>query len=822
MPKTGLRRRLAACAGLTALLAHAATANADEAWRLRLKALEAGATPNLDVTAYQLAQAAAVKDFDIAAQPLANAIALFGQQSGLQVSVDAALIRGAHSGGVKGRMTSEEALQRLLGGSGFTYLMEADHTVTLVALPADRSGPVRLAPVEVTGEAETATSPVQGYVAHRSATGTKTDTPLIETPQSISVIPRQRIEDQQPQSVAEALNYTAGVKSDNYGTDSRFDWVSFRGFEAYQPGFFQDGLLGRNNNTYAVWRTDPYGIERIEVLRGPSSVLYGQGSPGGMINIVTKRPSDEPLHQVQFLAGSDERFQGAFDLSGPIDEDKTFLYRLTGLARDGETEIDYTEDNRQFIAPAFTWRPNDDTSLTVLTHFQREDTQATLGFLPASGTVIDNPHGEIPRSRFTGEPDYDHFDKTQWSVGYLFEHAFDDTWTVRQNARFGQIDLDYAQVYATGMLADERTITRNAFTSREKVDAFAIDNQVQAQFETGPVKHTGLLGLDYQRHHFDQESGIGPTADLDVYDPDYGADIADPPLYADANVTLQQTGLYLQEQAKLLDRLVVVLGGRYDWASIGTDDALNQTHIKQKDHDFTGRAGMVYLSPIGLAPYVSYSESFFPVATIDPATGRPMKPETGRQVEAGIKFQPEGIDSFVTFAAFDIRRQNYLTWDNLTGAPRQTGEIHSRGLELEAQASLAEGLDMTAAYTWLPIFDVTKSADLTEIDRRVPQAPEHMASLWMDYTFQQGALEGFSLGGGVRYIGQTEGNSQNDEAMEVPGYTLFDAAMSYEIYGVKAQLNVKNIVDKRYVGSCWNTCYYGSGRVFTGTLTYRW
>jgi iron complex outermembrane receptor protein len=540
-----------------------------------------------------------------------------------------------------------------------------------------------------------------------------------------------------------------------------------------------------------------------------------------MVNIVTKRPTEEPFGEVQFLAGSYERFQGAFDFGGPVDEKKTFLYRLTGMARDSETQVDYTDDNRQYIAPAFTWRPNEDTSLTVLTHFQREDSQATLGFLPASGTLLDNPHGDIPRSRFTGEPDYDHFDKTQWSAGYLFEHAFNDTWTFRQNARFGQIDVDYAQVYATGFLADQRTITRNAFTSREKVDAFTIDNQIQAAFDTGPVKHTALLGLDYQRHHFFQEAGIGATANLDIYDPDYGADIDDPPLYADADTTLQQTGVYLQEQAKLFDQFVVVLGGRHDWASVDSDDHLADAHTRQDPSDFTWRAGALYLSPVGLAPYFSYSTSFFPVATIDPATGQPMKPETGRQYEAGLKFQPEGFDSFVTFSVFDIRRQNYVTYD-AAFLPKQTGEIHSRGLELEAQMSLAEGLDMTAAYTWLPTFEVTKSSDLTELGRRVPSVPEHMASVWMKYTFRQGPLEGLGLGGGVRYTGPTWGDSANTDAMQVPGYALLDAAVSYELEGWRAQLNVKNIADKSYVSSCWNTCYYGAGRTFTGTLSYRW
>ena len=571
---------------------------------------------------------------------------------------------------------------------------------------------------------ERATGPVDGIVATRSATGTKTDTPLIETPASISVITAKRIEQQGATSVSQALSYTAGVRGNVFGVDVRFDWLQIRGFDAYLPGFFIDGMLARNNNTWAVWKVEPYGAERIEVLKGPASVLYGQANVGGIVNVVSKRPLEEQLNEVGIRIGNHKRVEGMFDFSGPATKDGTLLYRLTGVGLGTDTQVDFAEQKRVFIAPALTWRPNADTSFTLLGQYLRERDVVDLQFLPARGTLQPNPpFGQIRRSFFAGEPGYDKFHLDQWALGYLFEHRIDDVWQVRQGVRYREMGVDYKTVYGTGLdlLKDPsgRTLSRGIFTTDETLRAFTADNQLQADFATGIVKHTVLAGLDYQHNVFGQLAGIGVGPTIDVYNPVYGASITDPNLYTDHTTTLSQTGLYLQEQAKIAERWIVILGGRYDWAKNHTlnrpiPNSPDGSIADKKDQAFTWKAGLLYQAPIGISPYVTYSQSFFPSTALD-LTGKPLNPETGQQYEVGIKSQPFGPKSLFTFAAFDIKRQNYVTFVPGTFEARSTGEISSRGLEFEAVAELAQGLNLIAAYTWLPEF-------------RSPRAPIQMRS----------------------------------------------------------------------------------------------
>jgi iron complex outermembrane receptor protein len=676
--------------------------------------------------------------------------------------------------------------------------------------------------------AESATGPVNGIVATRSATGTKTDTPLIETPQSISVVTADRMTQQGATSVSQALAYTAGVGGAIYGVDTRFDWLSIRGFDAYQPGFFVDGMLVRNNNSWSVWKVEPYGTERIEVLKGPPSVLYGQANAGGMVNVVSKRPLDEPLYETEMRFGSHGRVEGLFDFSGPVTQDGKLLYRLTGVVLDTDTQVDFTDQKRAFIAPAVTWRPNKDTSLTLLGQYLKEDDVPNIGFLPASGTLHSIPgYGKIPRSFFTGEPGYDKWKQEQWSVGYILEHRFDDVWQARQSMRYNGTDIDYAQVFGNASAyssASPTTLPRYAFTSVETQSTFVTDNQLQADFAAAGMKHKVLGGIDYQHNKYDQLSGFGvgnpqpSDLDLDMFNPVYGTTIVAPPLYNDSDTTIEQTGVYLQEQAKIAERLIVTLGGRYDWASIDSVERVYSTVTDQKYEAFTWKGGVLYHADNGLAPYYSYSESFFPVTGME--GGVPFEPETGQQHEVGIKYEMPGIKSLFTLAAFDIKRQNYVTSDESFVA-HQTGEIHSQGIEFEATAELARGLDLIAAYTWLPTFEITKSSDPDEVGQRQPITPEHTASLWLHYKIPYGQFAGFGFGGGVRYIGETFGNIDNTADMKVPDYTLFDGVVDYETGDWRLAVNVSNIADETTL-TCWDTCYYGAGREVLASIRRRW
>ena len=789
-----------------------------EGWETELQAAgAAGLEPWSGGFQIETAQAEPRFTFDLPAEALAVALTRFQQITGLKVAADSQAIATARTAGVRGTMTAREALAALLGGTGLGYRMADAQTVAIEPAPAGDSGkgPVMLSPLPVTAEAavETATGPVEGYVAERSATGTKTDTPIVETPQSISVIPRDQIEARNAETLSEALRYTAGVQSETYGNDTRGDWITIRGME---EALYQDGLHTPGDLSFGRWKIENYGLERIEVLRGPASVLYGQNAPGGLVNVVSKLPSETPIHEIELKSGTYWREQLAADFSGPLTEDGQVLFRAVALGRYSESQVDYVEDNRGYFAPSLTWRPNDTTRLTLLADFQEDQVGSSINFLPFEGTIDDNPHGDISTHLFTGEPDFDGHDSRRFSLGYLFETEPTEHLTLRQSFRYSHLDVDYRQVYGTGIQADLRTLNRVAFRGEQAVDSFAVDNQAQLKGKLGPVENTLLAGVDFWKQTTDTISGAAAAPGLDLYDPDYSADIDDPATTRSIDQTQRQVGVYLQDQIAL-DGWRLTLSGRHDWANGSTDNRITDETTKQKDSAFTGRAGIAYVTEIGLVPYFSYATSFKPVSGTD-TSGNPFKPETGDQYEVGLKFQPEGRASFVQLSAFQLTRQNVLTEDpNDPLNQVQTGEVRNRGIELEATASLAEGLDLIGSYTFLDA-RVTKTNDATQ-GSRLGDTPEHLAALWADYTLQQGALEGFGGGAGIRYYGPTW--SYTNE-VKTPGHVLVDAALHYDWNNFRFALNASNLLDNVYVQACDGTCYYGARRTVSATVKYSW
>jgi len=663
-----------------------------------------------------------------------------------------------------------------------------------------------------------------GYVATQSTTGTKTDTPLIETPQSISVITRGQLEAQNVNSLAEVLRYTPGIQGETFGFEPRVTQLRIRGLDAATTGLYRDGLQLRNPGFAIGYSLEPYGAERIEVLRGPASVLYGQGSPGGLVNYVSKRPTRQPLHEVEFEAGNFDRLQGKFDLSAPIDEAGVFSYRLTGLVRDSDTQVDFVKDNRIYIAPGFTWRPSEDTTLTFLSHFHQDETLPSQR-LPAEGTLRSNPNGRIPTNRFTGEPDVDQYDRDEFAVGYLLEHRIGDALSLRQNVRYYDNQVDDRTIFPTALLADQRTVSRALFESFGKVKGLTVDTQAQFDFTTWAIRHTLLAGLDYQRLNARSVQTFGAAPNLDIFNPVYGAAVAAAPVFKDEATTQEQIGFYLQDQIKFAEKWILSLGGRHDRASTETKNKLTGTRTGQDDSAFTGRAGLVYRSDIGLAPYVSYAESYLPAIGTD-AAGQPFEPETGRQYEVGVKYQPPGWNSFVTLAYFDLTRENFLTLDPVTFANVQRGEVSSRGIELEGVARFDFGLNLIASYTRLDA-EITKSSFPAEVGEPLEHASKHKASLWANYTIQGGDLKGLGFGAGVRHIGSAFGNSFGARnTIKVPGVTLFDAAVHYDYKQFRFAVNAQNVFDKEYVATAFTSggefATFGQRSAVLGTVTYRW
>ncbi|WP_425407430.1 TonB-dependent siderophore receptor [Hwanghaeella sp.] len=769
----------------------------------------------------QLAQSREAIPFDIPQMPLAQALTIFGQQSGYQVSVHGTVVDGIDSGRVDGKMTADEALNILLNGTGITYRIDGADTVTLTRA-AEGDSETLLSPVTVEGKIDSAYGPVDGYVAENAGSGTKSDTPLIETAQSISVITRDKMDSQNVNRMAEALRYTPGIDSENFGYEPRYVDMRLRGLEAATTGFFKDGMLLSNPGFAVSYNPDPWGAERVEVPRGPSSVLYGQGAPGGLVNYVSKRPSTTRLITGEIETGSFSRIQGKFDLGGAITNQKDSAFRLTGLFRRSDTQIDFLQDDREFIAPTVSAFIGEDTKVTLLTSYQHDSTRNSQS-LPGSGTITDNPNGSVPIGRFVGEPDVDKYDRHTYEAGYELEHDFTRDLSLFHTVRYNYVDLDDEVVFANGLLADSRTITRAYFANLGDLDGVTSDTRVNWELGNETWKHNLLGGIDIQYISLQSEQRFGAAPNLDIFNPVYGGHVSIPQPFKDDETELTQLGLYAQDQIELGDHWRFNLGGRFDRARSETLNNLTGAKSTQRDTAFTWRGGLVYLFDSGFAPYASYSESFLPSIGTD-AAGNPFKPETGQQYEVGVKYQPPGYNSFITVAAFDLTRQNDLETDPATFLQVQTAEQRSRGIEVEAVASLDFGLDLTGALTFLET-EVTESVNNSIVGKEIKFVPREYASLWADYTIQNGDYKGLGFGAGVRYRGASFADDAN--TVSAPGHTVFDASLHYNWRQLRVGLNVHNLLDEEYVGSCFLRsgtvfCTAGEARSVKATLGMTW
>jgi iron complex outermembrane receptor protein len=449
------------------------------------------------------------------------------------------------------------------------------------------------------GFVETPRGPVNGYVANRSSSGTKTNTPIMETPQSVSVIGADQIRDQKATKLDEVLRYTAGVRAGTFGADTRNDWWLIRGFKSDDIGLFLDGTQ-LFYTAYASWRLPPSNMERVEVLRGPSAVLYGGSSPSGIVNVISKMPPTEPIRYIETGVNNFGNAYVGFDVGGPVatqPQDGKLFYRVVGEIRNGDTQVNFTPDNNYFIAPSFTWKPDADTTFTVLASASKTDTRG-INFLPYQGTVTNAPFGKIPTSFFAGDPSVDKFTREQEMLGYQFERNVTDDLTFRQNARFAHIDLTYRGYIGNGWdNINAASLGRYNWYAKDTANQADLDNQLEYRFNTGPVRHTMLFGVDLKGYQIDdyQAFNFGTVPPINVLNPVYGINIplTGPP-FRNFLITQKQAGTYLQDQMKL-GNFTLVLSGRNDW--VETTQAARDTGAtlaSNNDSQFSGRAGLIY------------------------------------------------------------------------------------------------------------------------------------------------------------------------------------------------------------------------------------
>lgn len=673
-------------------------------------------------------------------------------------------------------------------------------------------GTTQLRTIVLDGKSDRVVGPDATFVARNSAAGTKTDTPVVEVPASVSVVTQKELEQRHVESLQQAVAYTSSVLTDEFGNDDRYDYIRIRGFDQTALGTYRDGLAARIPAWFTASRLEPYGLQRVEVLKGSTSTLFGLNGPGGLVNAVTKRPQGEKHGEVYTSFGDGTKEVGA-DFGGPIDTAGIWSYRLTTLAKNGDLGWDQSNDDRLYVAPALTVSPQEGTSLTILTDYYKRDGTGARGF--PSGADIDI-------GTFLGEPDFNRFNTKQADLGYQFEHEVNDSLTFRSNARYTHLDLDYAEVYGASL---DPTADRTSFSVDGRSNRFALDNQLQYDASWNGIDSKTLVGFDYTDDNTREEILFGTAGRIDIANPVYcGLSCINLGPYVNWQVSQKAFGAYAQEQLTFDDRWIVTLGGRWDRVHTTADYLDSGTQDDDTASAFTKRAGLTYKFTPGLAAYANYSESFQPLVSPSAngyAVEGTLKPQKGEQYEVGLKYSPDSFDGLFTAAYFDLTQTNVPTYISPT-LQRQIGKVGVRGLELEGKASIADNLNLTLAYSYWNA-EILEDGIGGNIGNRPQRVPRHLASAWIDYTIPGDGPRGdLTIGGGVRYIGQSFGDDAN--TVSVGGYALVDAAITYKVTkDVTLAVNATNLFDRKYIASSYyGTEYYGDRRKVIGTLKYSW
>lgn len=692
---------------------------------------------------------------------------------------------------------------------------QADEERRPANTPAPNDDAVELPALTVTASPQTS-----GYRVNSSFAATKTDTPLIETPLSVQIVPQQVIDDRQYTRLQEALENVSGVVPvPSLGVGSRY---LIRGFR--QDRIYRDGLLSNGLNAAFSTEYDSATIERIEVIKGPASVLYGRVEPGGLVNITTKKPMPFAFHNVELQRGSFDYWRAVADTTGPIDADGTWLYRLVGAWQQSDTFKDFGQDDRWLIAPSLTWRPSDATDFRVAVEYFRRDFQAQFGW-----PVIGTRPVRLPRSRSLGDPNDPGDELSRLQVATEFNHRFNTDWMVRHRFLFGRLRGDTvfvnpAPAFGDALQADGRTLNRNIFGQTSDARNYSTNLDILGHFELGPTEHQVLVGAAYLQGrtlyivHGDFINP-NPALAINIFNPgpSYGID---PELFDTTLATSvfpanhsvfedRMVGVYFQDQITIGQRLHLLFGGRYDWARTGrgrgtTEDEAEGDVPTRKDQAFSPRLAVLYQFVPNLAGYASWSRSFGANNGVS-ASGETFDPQRGEQYELGFKAELFDQRLFANLAVYYLTKTNLLTPDRSTPDPNDSiavGEQRSRGVEIDLTGQITDQLSVIASYAYTDA-EITRDNSARE-GNRINQVPEHALSLWGRYDFAgTSPLSGLTLGfGGVALDGRP-GDLVN--SFKLPGYVRLDAMAAYRFRlgssALTAQLNVRNLADTYYFAS---------------------
>ncbi|TKB50120.1 TonB-dependent siderophore receptor [Ferrimonas aestuarii] len=667
---------------------------------------------------------------------------------------------------------------------------------------------------------------IEVHGAAYRTTGTKSSLRPLEAPMSFEVYDRELLDRRQVDTVNEALRYVPGVTAENRSSVNIFDQYTVRGFETYRN--FYDGLPLQYNGLWNLApQVDAYATESIEILKGPTSVLYGAAPPGGMVNQVAKKPQSDAMTEVRGRAGSNSLYEVALDSTGALSD--SVNGRVIALYRDRDGQQQTTKEERRFIAPSITWELGSQTNLELSAYYQDDPSMVPSTPLTSVGTVYSAPYGKLDSDAYAGDANWNQFDRQVLMLGSKLNHQFSDSVEFLQNFRYTDGDAYQRNMYNYGLAADQQTLIRSAYFTDEAIDGYVIDNQISWLVSVGQSEHKLLFGVEYSS--LDSKVTYGDTLGqatpgLDLASPNYRLiDAASLPVdfYQQKNdIEQTQLGIYLQDEIRF-ESLTIVAGARWDKYE-STDTAQNNyagteygsvTEIDQDE--LSARVAAIYTFNNGVAPYVSYSESFEPVSGVDSNTGNAFEPTTASQWEVGLKYQSNSAATTLTLAAFDITKKNVVVNTPDFGKYTQNGEVQSRGIELAWDQQVLENLDFTFNYSYLDA-EVTDNPLNTALEGKTPiWVADQTASAWLDYY----PMPEVQLSTGVRYVGETQLDAMNTD--RVPSYTLWDMAASYDISEQwTVNVSASNLFDKRYVGACFdsNNCWMGAERNVEASISY--
>ncbi len=719
-------------------------------------------------------------------QPLADALLTFSRVTGLQVSSDASLLADKMSNTVAANLSHDAMLRAMLAGTGLSFQMMNVSTVLIIPSSDWASAPAET--IVVTKSAESAYGPVDGYRATQSASGTKTDTALRDIPQSIQVVSRQVLAEQQANNLSDALKNVSGVQVSNTA-GNRSETFNVRGFST--PSYAIDGVMlnsisGRPNSFI-----DMVGVERVEVLKGPASALYGRGEPGGLINIVTRNPTYDFSGDAQIQAGSFGFWRGESTISGPLNEDRTLTGRLSGATQTADGFQEHrSRSDRQTGNLALKWEPSLYTSVNFSFYQTHQDMPFDRGLV-----VSEDNHIHIPAERYLGE-EWSSIDSRSTSTALDIEHEVSEVLTLRSTLRYEKGYTHDTGIDYRSLDSDGRTLQRR-YTDRVE-DSQNLDAQFSTiiNFNTAAIDHKLLSGVQYTTSRLAFNSARANISPIDIFDPVYGAAQRTPTPNSDFVQRIRLSSLFIQDQMTFSSQWKALAGLRYDHVWQETDSLIGDVSPKIDDDALTGRIGVVYQPVEPVSIYVSYAESFTPQGG-QQRGGKALDPEEGWQVESGVKWDilPDALS--LTTAVFQITKSNVKATDPTdSDYSVTTGEQRVRGLEMDLTGEIALGWNVIASAAWLNA-EITRDEDYA-VGNKLPAVPEWSSSIWSTYEIQSGRLSGLKVGSGIQAVSTRKGDLENSYA--VGGFYNLDAMVAYQVtQDLSLSLYGKNLTDQDYI-----------------------